>query len=104
MAAAPPPEVPFMPPMVPGPLAYPPQPKADGMAVASLVLGCVSLVGLLCAGGFILPVPIVGVILGVVSKTRVGLRTAGIITNSIAIALAVIFGVILIIAVAARKP
>jgi len=60
--------------------------KPDGFAIASLILGIISLVG--CIGNLlILPFAILGIIFGCVSKRTKGMKTAGIVLSSIAIVL-----------------
>ena len=58
----------------------------DGKATASLVLGICGLI-IWC---LTLPLTIVGLILGIASKERSGKRTAGIVINSIGLALSII--------------
>ena len=60
--------------------------KEDGKATASLVLGICSIV-IFCLS---LPLSIVGLILGLVSKEKSGKRTAGIIINAIVLGLSII--------------
>lgn len=60
--------------------------KEDGKATASLVLGICSIV-IFCLS---LPLSIIGLILGIVSKEKSGKRTAGIIINSIMLGLSVV--------------
>ena len=62
------------------------KPAEDGKATASLVLGICSIV-ISCLA---LPLSIVGLILGLVSKERSGKRTAGIVMNAIMLALSVL--------------
>ncbi len=62
----------------------------DGKATASLVLGICSLIVFCLA----LPLSIVGLILGIVSKERSGKRTAGIVINAIALAFSIIIAII----------
>lgn len=80
------------------------QPQSTGMAVASLVLGIISL----CSGlfMFVFPVlflmPIIGLILGIVYKCKKlsvgkGLSTAGIITSAIGLAIPVVILVIVVV-------
>ena len=56
--------------------------KSDGLAITSLVLGIISIV-IPC----VLPLAIVGLILGIISKSKTGVKTAGIILNIIALVL-----------------
>lgn len=60
--------------------------KSDGLAIASLVLGIVSLV-IPC---LLLPGSIIGLILGLISKSKTGIKKAGIILNTIAFILFII--------------
>ena len=73
------------------PTYAPPEPRGGGLAVASLVLGILSLIAwLLPIAG--LPVAIVGLILGILgrgSRNR-GMATGGIITSSIGLGLSLI--------------
>ena len=57
--------------------------KTDGLAIASLILGISSIV-IPC---LILPLAIIGLILGIVSKSKSGVKIAGIIINTIALVL-----------------
>ena len=60
--------------------------QGKGTAIASLVIGIISLL----TGGFILPLPIVGLVLGISYKGKCGEKTAGIILNTISLVLAVL--------------
>lgn len=82
---------------------YQPQQTGTGMAVASLVLGIISI----CAGIFMFAfpvlflVPIIGIILGVVFKCKrlpvgKGMSTAGIITSVIGLILPILFIVVML--------
>ena len=75
-----------------------PQKQSKGLAIASMVLGIVSLV-LFCFAYISIPAGIVGVILGGVSlatkKAGKGMAIAGVVCSIIGIALYVIFVVIL---------
>ena len=65
------------------------QQSGNGMAVASLVLGIIGIV-IFCLWYLSLPCAIVGLILGVTSKNRVGrnnISTAGIVCNIVALSL-----------------
>ena len=73
------------------------KPQEDGKATASLVLGICSIV----IGCLALPLSIIGLILGIVSKEKSGKRTAGIVINSIMLGLSVIATIIFIIFMAA---
>ena len=61
-------------------------PVSNSKAVASLVLGILSLF----LGVIFLPIPIVGLILGIAQKGKSGLKTAGIILNAIFLVLSII--------------
>lgn len=77
---------------VPGPIMTgSTSPNSDGMAIASMIIGIVSLCLGLCAPYITVVPTIVGLILGVKSKTRGGIRTSGIILNSVALGISVIF-------------
>lgn len=78
--------------------------QSTGMATASLVLGIISIV--LCLPAMALPflflVPIIGLILGIVYKTKhlqvgKGISTAGIITSILGIVLPIVFLVISVV-------
>ena len=89
-------EVPPPPPAAPVPPTFEPAPQGGkGMAIASLVLGIVSLA--LCLYWFVaLPAGIVAVVLGVIARGKgvgKGLALGGIITGAIG----VLFGIILAI-------
>lgn len=77
-----------------------PQKKSNGMAIASMVLGIISLL-LFCIPYFAIPASIVGLILGIISirgkKDGKGMAIAGIILSSIAL----LIGVLIIILSAA---
>lgn len=66
--------------------------KSDGLAVASLVLGITSLV-IPC---LLLPGSIIGLILGLISKTKTGVKKAGIILNVIAFVFFIIIFIIIL--------
>ncbi len=75
-------------------------PASSGKATASMICGIVSLVGWCVAGPFIVPVAIVGLVLGFMSMNSAnkGFAVTGIITSAISIVLGVvivIFGVAL---------
>ena len=76
------------------------QPKKQGMAIASLVLGIISAL-CSCAFYFSLPLGSVGLILGIISKKKKedgkGFSTAGIICSSLGIAIGIIFLIIIIL-------
>jgi len=88
---------------------HPQAPKSNGLAIASLVTGLVSLACLfismfwLAFFGFIgIAVAIVGLVLGISArkKTKSGMATAGMVLNIIALALCIL-GAIALIACAA---
>jgi hypothetical protein len=66
-------------------------PVNKGLAIASLVLGIASFI----FGWFLLPLPIIGLILGIVQKGKCGEKTAGIILNSISLGLIIIATLVL---------
>ena len=72
---------------------------ADGLAIASLICGILGLAGL-CAYGFggVLGIP--GLICGLMSKTKGGIRTAGIVCSSIAVGLGLVVIVLVVLGVA----
>ena len=73
--------------------SQPQQVGGAGMAIASMVLGIISLVGF-CAWYVAIPCAIVGIILGLVSLSRKargrGMAIAGVVTGAVGIALAII--------------
>jgi len=71
--------------------------KADGKAIASLVLGMISLLLVFTFSILISPIYITGLILGIASKTKCSERSAGIILNIISIAVSIIVLIILIV-------
>lgn len=84
-----------------------PQRQSTGMAMASLVLGIISIVGAFFSL-FIIPliIPLIGLILGIVYKTKHysvgrGLSTAGIITSAIGLVLPFVLLVVMIAAMPA---
>lgn len=84
-----------------------PQRQSTGMAMASLVLGIISIVGAPFSM-FIIPliIPLIGLILGIVYKTKHysvgrGLSTAGIITSAIGLVLPFVLIVVMIAAMPA---
>ncbi len=94
----------FAPPQQPGPLVNPLQAgQPDGLAIASLILGCISIVSS-CAQLCSLPFSITGIALGCMSKTKTGVRTAGIITSSIGLGLAIVWLIVGVLASLAGKP
>ena len=62
-------------------------PVSNGKGVASLVLGIISLF----IGFFLIPIPIVGLILGIVQKRKNGVAIAGIVINALSL-----FGIIML--------
>ncbi|MFT3684163.1 MAG: hypothetical protein QM783_04410 [Phycisphaerales bacterium] len=90
-----------LPPMSNMPASNAPRP-ADGLAIASMICGIVGLAGF-CFKGCGIPFAIAGLICGLMSKTPGGIRTAGLICSSIAIALclvaivlAIFFGIVIL--------
>ena len=73
-------------------------PESNSKAVASLVLGIISIF----IGVLIVPLPIVGLILGILQKKKGGLAIAGIILNSLALFIAVISWLIIIFAISSK--
>lgn len=64
--------------------------QKNGLAIASLVIGIVSIVLSLLINVFIFPLAITGLILGIVNKNKCGQKTAGIILNSISMVISII--------------
>jgi hypothetical protein len=60
-------------------------PKSEPLGTASMVIGIISLVLTFLVSIIILPLAIVGLILGIVNKSKKGKKISGIILNSIAI-------------------
>lgn len=85
------------PPIQPGLIRASATPGSDGLAIASLVLGCFACSLGLCLGIFGVPFGIAGLICGAKSATPGSIRTAGITTSIIGIVLTVVFGIIGII-------
>ncbi len=71
------------------PAASSPARPADGLAIASLICGILGLLGTCGYGLGVLPA-IAGLICGLMSQTKGGIRTAGIVCSSIAIGLCLI--------------
>ena len=82
------PQMPQMPPMMP-----PPQQGGKGLAIASMVLGIVSLVLCFCVW-ISVPCAIIGLILGIVSLAKhapgKGMALAGVITSGIGVVLIIL--------------
>lgn len=85
------------PPIYPGMIRSPATPGSDGLAIASLVLGCFSCSLGLCLGLFGIPFAIAGIVCGTKSATPGNIRTAGIITSIVGLVLTMLFGVVGII-------
>ena len=64
-------------------------PKKKGLAIASLIIGILCLLG----GGLTIILPIIGLILGICNKDKCGQKTAGIIMNVVAL----VFGIIIVV-------
>jgi hypothetical protein len=69
---------------------------ADGLAIASLICGILGLVGICGYGVGVLPA-IAGLICGLMSKTKGGIRTAGIVCSAIAIGLCLLAIVLILV-------
>lgn len=67
-----------------------PENTNEGMGVASMILGIISLVFSFIINIFVIPVAIIGLILGIVNKAGKGKRVSGIILNCIAIFVSII--------------
>lgn len=70
--------------------------KKEGLATASLIIGIISLVFSFVLNIFILPLAIIGLILGIVNKIKKGKKFAGIILNAVAIIVSIIMIIIII--------
>lgn len=91
------------PPFQQPPMQYPSPntPPANGMGIASLVLGIIAIVSF-CWWFVSIPCGIIGLILGGVAKSKgnkSGVTTAGIVLNIIGLVLAVIFLILLLIGI-----
>ncbi len=83
-----------------------PQPASQGMAIASLVLGIISILfaAITAMLPFLFLVPIIGIILGALHKSKhlpvgKGLSTAGIVTSVIGIVVTILFYVLCVVLV-----
>lgn len=64
--------------------------ERNGLAVASLVIGIISIMLSFILNIFIFPLGITGLILGIVNKNKCGSKTAGIVLNSVSMVIAII--------------
>jgi hypothetical protein len=71
------------------PTAANPARPADGLAIASLICGILGLLGTCGYGVGVIPA-IAGLICGLMSRTKGGIRTAGIVCSSVAIGLCIL--------------
>jgi len=71
--------------------------QSDGYATASLILGIISVILAFILNVLILPLPIVGLICGINSKTKTGSKTAGIILNIIAFVIVIVILILLML-------
>lgn len=74
--------------------------KKEGLGTASMVLGIISLVLSFIINILVLPLAIVGLILGIVNKAQKGNKISGIILNIIAIVVSIIVFIVLIFVLA----
>lgn len=84
-------------PIYPGMVRAPATPGTDGLAIASLVLGCFTCSIGLCLGLLGIPFAIAGIVCGAKSATKGNVRTAGIVTSIVGLVLTVLFGIVGII-------
>ena len=77
--------------------------KKEGLATASLIIGIISLILSFVFNIFILPIAIIGLVLGIVNKVKKGRKKAGIILNIIAIVISLVIFIILSILFGAIK-
>lgn len=79
--------------------------KQDGMGTASLVIGVISVVASLFCNVLIIPVAILGLVFGIICKTKGGKKTAGIILNicGIVIPIALLIFAIVVLNVSTLK-
>ncbi len=66
------------------------------MGIASLVLGIIAIVGVLCIPIIGIICGVVGLILGIVEKEKNGIRTGGIVTSAIGFVLSILMWIIYI--------
>ncbi|MFZ2874757.1 MAG: GYF domain-containing protein [Phycisphaerales bacterium] len=85
------------PPAYPGMVHAPATPGTDGLAIASLVLGCFTCSIGLCLGLIGIPFAIAGIVCGAKSATKGNVRTAGIVTSIVGLVLTVLLGIVGII-------
>lgn len=83
---------------IPPPPPPPSKPPAQGLAIASMILGIASFVLMCSSNSVSMAVPIVGLILGIIAKAKknkTGFSTAGIICSAIALVLMILLFVFL---------
>lgn len=73
--------------------------ESNGLGIAGMVMGIISIILAFFLSVFILIIPIVGLILSCVAKGKKGFKIAGIITNIVAILLSIIMAIIGIVMV-----
>ena len=71
--------------------------ERKGLVIASFIIGIVSLVFALLVNILVLPLAILGLVFGIIGKAPRGKKIAGIIMNSIAIALSIIVLILLLV-------
>lgn len=87
----------------PGMNAYPTPPvrqkKNNGLAIASMILGIVSLVGSCCIWYLTIPCAVVGLILGIIAlkNGKDGMAIAGIVMSAIGLAIALLVVIFVVI-------
>ena len=70
--------------------------QSEGLGIASMVLGIISLVFCIFLNILTLPLSLTGLILGIVNKAKKGKRISGIILNSISIILSIVIFIFII--------
>ena len=78
--------------------------KKEGLGTASMIIGIISLILVFIISLGVLPLALVGLILGIVNKTQKGKKVSGIILNTIAMILSFIVFIILIIILMVKLP
>ena len=73
------------------------QKRKEGLGTASLIIGIIALVFSFILNILILPLAIIGLILGIVNKVKHGKKISGIILNSVSIVVSIIVFIILVV-------
>lgn len=72
------------------------QNSKNGLAIASLVIGIVSLILSLFVNIFVFPLAVIGLVLGLSNRNKCGIRMAGIILNIISLVISLLILILLI--------